>query len=416
MPGREVIVAATGWLDDRLRSWPRVHVVVGPVHAPAFLFCGVVGYGLAVGASVLLAASSGRSAGTILLMAAAAAVTFFIVAMTTKVLTGEETLTFLNHAIAVILVVSIGLAVTGRPVLPYVDVTGVGLLVFLACGRVGCFLVGCCHGRPHDWGARYGDEHVEEGFPAHLAGVPVVPVPLVEAAADVVIAGVAGAGVLAGWRAGAPVAFAALAYTAIRVLLEQWRGDTRHFALGLSTGQWTSAAGAVAVVVVGIRHPAVVAGAVLVVGVDLVISARSRFGRSLAFRVDEPRHLAELAALLHDLGPSVGTTSAGVWVSKSRNQYACSTPSPLPARAAARLGRRVVQLHHPSSWYRVLQSDAGVIHVLVAPDAEDRGQVLVGAGLLGRLTPEAGRALLAGMQQSHGNASVLQLLAARRSD
>ena len=31
---------------------------------------------------------------------------------------------------------------------PYLDATALGLGAFLACGRVGCTLAGCCHGRP----------------------------------------------------------------------------------------------------------------------------------------------------------------------------------------------------------------------------------------------------------------------------
>ena len=36
----------------------------------------------------------------------------------------------------------------GAPVLPGLDVLAVGLCPFLACGRLGCVTVGCCHGQP----------------------------------------------------------------------------------------------------------------------------------------------------------------------------------------------------------------------------------------------------------------------------
>jgi prolipoprotein diacylglyceryltransferase len=424
-----VAVTATAWLDERLRGLPRVYVARGRLRLPAFLACGLCGYALAVTVAVALAEADGRSGWTILAMAGAAAVTFFAVAMTTKVLTGEETLTFLNHAVAVIVVVSAGLAMTDMPVMPYVDVTAIALLVFLACGRVGCFLVGCCHGRPHDWGVRYTAEHVDEGFPAHLAGVPVVPVPLLEAGADLVIAAVAASGVLGGWRSGVPTAVAVLLYAGVRVLLEQWRGDPRHGVLGLSTGQWSSAAAAVVVAVVAMSQGdpargAWVAGAALVVAVVVTIAVRNEFGRALAFRVDRPTHLAELARLLRDLDDPddepgrvvVGTTSVGVRVTHGGGQYACSTPQPLVDWAAARLGKRIVQLHHPSSWYRVLRSDAGVLHVLVFSDDDDPPLTSSPSGLvalLDRLSPEAARSLLASLQQSHGNAAVLQALAAK---
>ena len=38
------------------------------------------------------------------------------------------------------------------PVLPYLDLTCLGLGIFLVCGRQGCLMVGCCHGKPCGWG------------------------------------------------------------------------------------------------------------------------------------------------------------------------------------------------------------------------------------------------------------------------
>ena len=64
------------------------------------------------------------------------------------------------------------------------------VLAFLAFGRVGCFRVACCHGRPARFGVRYTHAHARLGFPMRWVGRPLVPVQLFEAAASAVLAAV----------------------------------------------------------------------------------------------------------------------------------------------------------------------------------------------------------------------------------
>ena len=69
------------------------------------------------------------------------------------------------------------------PIRHYLDTLAIGLLVALMFGRVGCFLNGCCYGRPTDlpWGVRF-----PQGLPPTL--VAVHPTQLYEAAALFVFA------------------------------------------------------------------------------------------------------------------------------------------------------------------------------------------------------------------------------------
>jgi hypothetical protein len=53
----------------------------------------------------------------------------------------------------------------GIPLLPHLDVLAVALCRFLAAGRVGCTLVGCCHGRVPSIDFVYGEEHMRDGSP-----------------------------------------------------------------------------------------------------------------------------------------------------------------------------------------------------------------------------------------------------------
>src|SRR4029078_7444481 len=120
--------------------------------------------------------------GLVLAMAAATAVTFFVLAMATKVVTGAESLTFYHHAALALAKGAAVATIGGAPVRSALDLAAIGLGAFLACGRIGCLLVGCCLARPSSRGVRYVLEHAAEGFPGYLVGVRLVPVQAIEAA------------------------------------------------------------------------------------------------------------------------------------------------------------------------------------------------------------------------------------------
>jgi hypothetical protein len=109
-----------------------------------------------------------------------AVLTFLALAMVTKIITGEENLIYYHHEIAVMVVAACLLNLLYQPVLPYLDITILGLGTFLAFGRVGCLMVGCCHGRPHGRGVCYRAEHAAAGFTPYLVGVRLFPIQAVE--------------------------------------------------------------------------------------------------------------------------------------------------------------------------------------------------------------------------------------------
>jgi hypothetical protein len=100
----------------------------------------------------------------------AALVTFLAVVLVTKLASGEERITYYHHEIAVTLCAYLLLKALHRPVMPYLDVMLLGIGLFLAFGRVGCLMVGCCHGVPWRWGIRYTGEHAAAGFSEYLVG------------------------------------------------------------------------------------------------------------------------------------------------------------------------------------------------------------------------------------------------------
>ncbi len=119
-----------------------------------------------------------------------------------------------------------------------------GLAAAHVCGRVGCFLQGCCFGKPvpagwEGWGVRYpfGSEAWEA-----TRGAAVWPVQLWEAAGVLAILGVL-VWAAGRWREGWRVAgLYLLAYPALRFALEFFRGDLRQGGWGLDAAQWISLA------------------------------------------------------------------------------------------------------------------------------------------------------------------------------
>jgi hypothetical protein len=168
---------------------PRVRVFGRSI--AAFRLCGYVGLAVAVSLAMALVTYSGLSRWVMSGVVAAAVCTFFALVLLTKVLSGVESLTYYHHEAAVLSVAAAGLWLVDQPVLPYLDPTILGVGAFMACGRVGCLMAGCCYGRVQDWGVRYGREHVAEGFPSCYLGVGLFPVQALESlwVSFVVVAG-----------------------------------------------------------------------------------------------------------------------------------------------------------------------------------------------------------------------------------
>lgn len=112
-----------------------------------------------------------------------------------------------------------------------------------AFGRVGCFLAGCCHGRPSGsfLSVVFTDPRCEVA--PSLLGVPLYPTQLMEAAGNLVIFGLLDAALRRRRGRGFVLALYAALYSLQRFLIEFLRGDDRgayHF--GISPAQGISAA------------------------------------------------------------------------------------------------------------------------------------------------------------------------------
>ena len=156
-------------------------------------------------------------------------------------ITGEEKLIYYHHEIAESLNIALFLWLIHQPLLPYLDISILGIGTFLFCGRLGCLMVGCCHGRPSAWGVRYREEHVAGGFAPYLVGVRLFPIQAVEFL-WVFCMVVFGINIFLGdLPPGTTLVWYVVAYDTGRFYFEFLRGDAeRPYIWGFSQPQWIS--------------------------------------------------------------------------------------------------------------------------------------------------------------------------------
>lgn len=354
-----------------------------------FRAAGCIGLVLAVLLAQMLVTVQGLPTWVMVVVSAAAVLTFLGLTLVTKLIVGEERIINYHHQIAVLAVAAGLLELLHQPVLPYLDATMLGVGVFIACGRLGCFTSGCCHGRPHGWGVCYGDEHAASGFPRYLVGVRLFPVQLAESLW--VLGGVVvGVGlVFAGQPPGAALSWYLVAYAVGRFGFEFLRGDPdRPYWRGFSEAQWTSllltwvVAGAEIAGLLAFQawHATAAVGLALGMGV-IAIGRRSRGIRA---QLSHPKHISELAAALeevgaHGAGPAgvhIARTSLGVRLSGGRvpegagyqDHYTLSLESGgMTEPVAADLARLIARLRRVSEKPRAIGGRQGVFHLVLDP-------------------------------------------------
>lgn len=360
------------WFD----GWVRPRVRFAGRSVSAFHYCGIIGVIAAVILAETLVVRRGGSAPIMSAVVIASILTFVALVMGQKIVTGEERIIYYHHEIGVMVVAWLLVTLLGAPPLLYLDATLLGIGAFLACGRVGCTMVGCCHGKPHRLGVLYRPEHAEHGFAPYYVGIRLFPVQLIESLL-VAFATLSGAWLV--WRGdplGSGLAWYVVFYDSMRFALEYIRGDhDRPYYGGFSQAQWISSILLMLVVLGEWRgllpwhawHAAI--GAVMVT-VMLVQSIVRPFVRSERERLLHPHHVREVAeALAVARGGdsiSVGETSRGVLISAGVQHYSLSTRgAPMSEEAATIVASLVRQLMHISTPTELRKGGHGVYHLVV---------------------------------------------------
>jgi hypothetical protein len=376
-----------------MKSWP----TLGIRKLPMFQVCGYTGFALGFVQSMLLVKYLGLSVWIQLGIAGVVILTFYVLMMVTKILAGKEVIIYYHHEIAVIATTSLFLKIVHQPVLPYLDVTVLGIGLFLACGRIGCLMVGCCHGRPWRWGVAYGHDHSQAGFPSYLVGVRLFPVQAIESIFALMLVSSGIAAIIRGYPPGSALGLYVVCYAIGRFCFEFFRGDTaRPYYLGFSEAQWISLFSCIvecAAEYAGLlpHYRWHTAAPVALTGIMLT----SRFWRdkrqTLAWI--EPKHIREIAEALQissgDMLPAeprripslsldsntihVAETSLGLRISsaelgrgtKTLRCYALScTNGTLPLDSALLAGRMISRLRHASLPFELVKGRTGVFHLI----------------------------------------------------
>lgn len=374
--------------------------------ASAFRACGYAGFFLSFVQSMLLARHLGLSQLTLLGVTGTVILTFYILMIATKILADGELIIYYHHEIAVVATTGLFLRLTGNPVLSYLDILVLGLGLFLAFGRIGCFMVGCCHGRPCGWGVCYGKEHAEAGFPDYLVGVRLFPIQLFESVLALCIVGSGLIVLFHSHRPGAVLLYYVIAYGCGRFCLEFFRGDAaRRYFLGFSEAQWTSLLLAFAALageyvrLLPESHWHRTAAALMLLCM-VGITIWRRLDRLRRFELLHPFHVREISLALQHLnslrrepslyessrrGPVVHVvrTSPGYRISAGLCPVASGVVEhfslslegrTLRPRAARILSQLLAHLTGKPDSCNVIQRSSGVFHILFVFPSEGGGQ------------------------------------------
>lgn len=376
-------------------------------HLSAFQAFGYTGLGLAILTTMILIVLLGLSPWVMVGVIGIAILTFSGLAMVTKIITGEEQLIYYHHEIAIMIMATIFLKMMNQPILPYLDITILGIGAFLVCGRVGCLMVGCCHGRPNELGVCYRKEHASAGFPNYLVGVRLFPIQAVESlwVFGVVLTGLIF--MLTGSLPGEVLAWYVITYGIGRSCFESARGDTaRPYHWGFSAAQWTSVILMCAIVcaelagMLPLHTWHIVPSAAMILTMVAVASAR-RFGQTVRYKLLDPRHVREIAEAIDRISSGVSerkfitgghtvpeviplsSTSLGIQISAGKikdadrfiEHYALSSQNgSLGEEAARSVADLIVQMKPLSGVNKLVTGGNGVFHLLIHPlSAGDQG-------------------------------------------
>lgn len=394
-------------LDSMAR--PELHLLHRPW--PAFQVWVGAGFIIAVLTAISLSFYVGISPAIMAVLAMVALLSIFSLGMVTKIITGEEQHVHYHHAIAIAGATTLLVWLLGRPILPYLDLAVLGIGVFVVVGRMGCFMVGCCHGRPHRWGVCYRQEHADAGLVPYYVGVRLFPVQLAESLWTLMIVSVGVLLILERKPHGTFLAWYVVSYCLGRFFLEFWRGDPeRPYLGGYSEAQWTSFAliGLLVwaeysgIVPLHTWHSVAFAGLlVAMIGIALKRSFQSTTARQLL----NPLHIQEVAEALEfvtnqatELGPDynwpvaperssvpqqihIACTSSGVQVSASNikdvhdqiHHYAIShRDGRMTEETAKPIAKLILELRRVKGSSELLAGSNGVFHLLIRCPGENR--------------------------------------------
>lgn len=376
---------------------PHLHQTIFNKKISSFLFFGIIGFIAGTSLGIFLCISLNLSLWILGLLAAIGAFTFFALVFLVKIITGEENIVYYHHEIGILAACAFILKTFGLPDLVFLDITILGIAVFLAFGRIGCFSVGCCHGRPANNGVVYGHEHVRSGFTKHYEGISLFPVQLLESG---FVFGIAILGtyllLFSTVAPGTILIIYTIVYGFFRFVLEFFRGDPdRPYWHGFSEAQWTTLALFIISALFSslgwlpfyMWHWWLVATLVVLQLAVFVFRKQEPFALHKIFN---PHHIKEIAEGISgkkkdfrydDLTILIFSTSLGLNISSGKIistgsqliHYTISSSkvmggSKLQQNTVRKLGDLIQNLRHNSAQMQIKEGKEGIFHIVFHKD------------------------------------------------
>lgn len=311
----------------------------------------------------------------LLLLFITSSIAFLFIAMLIKIFTGKEDHVMLRYFIAIMFLNYFVLQWLNQPVLPCLDILALGYGTITFFGRFGCFMVGCCHGRPNSFGVCYSHDHVKEGFTDYYSGVRLFPVQLAEAFGILLILTISILQIVFYSAPGTALATFVICYSLLRFTIEFFRGDPeRPYFFSFSEAQWTTLFLSLLFLALAwtgkipFQSWEIIATATLAL-IFLSISLLRIFRPQL--RMNEPSHIKEImTAKLSSPSESVKvlTTSLGINISGSRVdkgfQYAVSSKTIKIDHSLAKKIAAILSLRHPQLSMEIISGKQGIFQVM----------------------------------------------------
>lgn len=237
---------------------------------------------------------------TITLLVVSAVLTWGYIKLS-KVITQKNAVVFFNYFLVLLAGQILVLRILNQPILVYMDIMILGVGMLFAFGRMGCFMAGCCYGKPSLWGIRYDKHHTKNGFPRLMRRVRLLPTQLFESAWLFMMILFSTALLVLANTPGIALTTFLILLALGRFISELYRGDPmRPYRHGLSQAQWTAStimASTVILQTTGILPYQMWQSFILASFLILLIASIARSKYASLHALNSARHIHEIADL-----------------------------------------------------------------------------------------------------------------------
>ena len=215
-------------------------IIAKDISLNSFHKFGIVGYITGILTALVLTHNLGLSLWVIAIVSIVAVFGFFFLNMIIKISIKKENIVYYHHEIFILFLCGLVLLALNLPVWRYLDIIIIALGIFLFWGRMGCFSVGCCHGKLYKYGFEYKDTSLSKTIAPAYIGFKIFPIQILESLFVFILVSNL-IFILPNSKPGFVLLLYTLFYGWYRFIVEFYRGDIdRPYWSGISEAQYTS--------------------------------------------------------------------------------------------------------------------------------------------------------------------------------